>query len=271
VIAWLAGLAHGAACCGGPPVDPVVLGPGERAGVSGGLLGGVTPARWASDGTVHGADDARLTGAIGARLRLAPWAQAGVVVPASVDTVRGPGLDDPSLVLRLEPGVGAMAAWRPTASLALVPPLGRRLPDLPPWWRSSVSLGVERAGHHSGLAAWVLGSAPVWSPDHPLATPGFGWEVGAGGGPRGEWGSVGVAVALRGTTPGRIDGTAVGGGSTRPAVRGTWTLPFSTGLRLITAAEAGPPVPYLGREADAELLVSSTLLVVPHGVVPGAR
>lgn len=263
MIAWLATAAFGAACCGGPPVNPGLLGPGEHGAVTAGALGLWTPLRWSSDGGVHGSSGGRATASVGARLRLAPWAQVGLVVPASLDTLRGPGLDDPVLSGRIEPRAGEMNEWVPTVSASLATPLGRRLPDLPPWWHGTLGAGLERTGHAHGLTAYGSVTAPFGAAGDPSVVPGWDWELGAGGGPRGDWGAVSVGGAVRGVTRGRIDGEAAGMAAVEPVLRGAFTWPVKPGVRLVASGEAGPPIPYLGRSADADLVVGATMLLVP--------
>lgn len=257
MIALLATIDTGRAafCCGGPPIDPVVLGADEDAGIS----AGATPARWTVAGALGPADGGRGGVAIGARLRLVRWAQVGVVVPASIDTLRGPGLDDPVLLGRLEPGTGALGRPLPVLTVSLAPPLGRRLDDVLPWWHASIGPGIELRGEHAGGGLFATWGLPFGAPD-PSVVPGASWELGAAGGPRGTWGSVAVGAGARGTTRGRIDGDPTGAASIEPVVRGALTVPWSHSARVVVVAEAGAPVPRIGRNADLDLALSGAVV-----------
>lgn len=270
VAALLAGDALAAACCGGPPVDPVVLGPGEQWAFSMGAVGGVTPLRWMANGSLHGAEEARAGGTLGVRARLAPWAQLGVVVPAGFDTVRGAGLDDPTLLARFEPDASTMGT-RPRLLLFATAPLGRRTDDLGRWWSAGGTLSVEHAGHHSAAAGYATATLPVWAAGDPSVVPGWQWDLGAAWGPRGDWGSLIAGAGVRGTLPGRIDGSYAGIGAVAPQVRLLWTASISPTVRVVTGLTAGPPVPYLGRNDGDEFSATCTAVFAGRRLGPRPR
>lgn len=262
------GAAWGAACCGGPPVDPVVLAAGERWAVSSGVVAGVTPLRWSLDGTLHEAGDARATWSLGVRTRLTPWAQFGAVLPVGVDTVRGAGLDDPTVLVRLEPDAAALGT-RPRLLLFSTAPAGRRTDDMVRWWLGGATVSVEHAGSFHAAAAYATATLPLFPLEETAITPGIQFDVGAGWGPRDTWGSVIVGGGLRGTLPGRIDGVRAGAGAVAPVARLLWTAALQPNLRVVTGITAGPPIPYLGRNDGSEIAATCTVVFAPERMVPG--
>lgn len=256
--------AEAASCCGsGPPVDPGVLGPEERVGVSIGLSAAATPSRWGSDGKLSTSGGGEVGPAIGARARATRWFQAGVVLPAAVratDDGVHVGLSDVVALARIEPPSTVTGKLHPALAAGGVAPTGWRPDDLPPWWRVLVVPAVELTWDGAAASAFGSLSLPVWAPGAPAIRPGATWQVGAAAGPHGEWGSLAFGAGARGTTVGRIDGTPAGAAEVSPVLRGSAAARLTDDARVVIVAEGGPPVPYLGRNADLGFAVGGSLL-----------
>jgi hypothetical protein len=260
MILLLAGLAHAGSCClPSTSAFPLALGSCERFGLGVSVAGTERLGAWGWDGRVvlDGTYDQRaLELSVAGLYRIVGPLQAALAVPVGVESVRAGdtrdvafGLGDLSAQLLVLPDGPVLGPLRPSIGADVRVPLPQPAPHgLASPASDAVSIGLGgtvELQHEGGAAALLLGGR--YSPAATALS-----------------GTVALTEAVRMIEA--LDatfslGATVTATTARPEAGVGAVFRASPTIRLTARVDAAPPIPGLGRSADADVRASAALLV----------